>query len=421
MRFLLLGSLLIILSQWHANLIIGHVLGFYFRQSGTVESPKHEAANVAGRPYVLIVQDTNLPAIRIVSDPDLFYNTKQVFWRDNMNAYFSQSQCISSSEGNSSPPWLEQIFVLIGAMKGGTKAVHNYLLEHPQFATRCNWQNRTEEFHFFDTISDLDLQHGINQKDLQFRYTEMLEKKCPDAVKALREDSNKMYLDDTPAYLLCSHSVPTIMNCAIPKLKILALVRNPTERALSHYNFYLDRGWCTEKSFDEWVNLNIFDLTNFGVFSAKDPYEELLAWERYINNAAIRHNRMCNALVTRGLYAIQLLHYITALEVAGRAKTDLLVLRSEDLKGDSIQQEYNKILDFLGLDAHTLQKSSPLHVTKYQGSMNNSIRSKLERVFRPYNRRLYKLLDWEPVWGWIQQERPIRLTNPGWYLLWYIV
>jgi hypothetical protein len=185
----------------------------------------------------------------------------------------------------------------------------------------------------------------------------------------------------------------------MPKTKIMAVLRNPTERTFSHYNFYLERQWCTNKSFDVRVDINIQELAHTGgVSTAKNPYEELLAWERYNTNPRYRDSRNCKTFVTHGMYAIQLLHFVTALEAAGRPRSDLHVIHSEDLQGTKRQEEYGKILSFLDLLPHTLEGQGSVHKTVYESSMDSSTRVWLDKFYRPYNSQLYKLLDWDHVW-----------------------
>jgi hypothetical protein len=322
----------------------------------------------------------------------------ELSWKERMLSYFSSKECQKSPPDYQPPSWLKQMFVLIGVQKGGTKAIHTFLEENPQFVARCDEQVSTKELFFFNNITDSDKMKYIDQGALQAKYSHLIQNKCPVATATLVNDAKKMYLDDTPLYIQDSHLIPQLLNCVMPKTKIMAVLRNPTERAFSHYNFYLERDWCKDKSFDEWVDINIRELTHSGVLTAKDPFEELLAWERYNEDPFYRNSRRCKTFVTRGMYAIQLLHFVTALEASNRPRSDLHVIHSEDLQGSKRQQEYDKILSFLDLPPHTLEHVASVHKTVYESSMDSSTRKKLEKFYGPFNLRLYKLLDWDPVW-----------------------
>lgn len=321
-------------------------------------------------------------------------------WKEKMLHFFSSKECLPSSSPASSQPsppsWFGQMLILVGAMKGGSKAIHTYLEQHPQFVSRCHEKHATNELRFFNNLNRTD--QPMNKTDLQMRYSRLLEEKCPLAVESLRKDRQKMYLDDTPNYMQDSDFIPPLLSCVVPKAKIIAVLRNPTERAFSHFNFYRSYKLCTTNTFDEWVDLEIRTLTDAGIVNAKDPYEELLAWQRYNIASLHQRQRMCKTFVTRGLYAIQALHFITALEAAGRPQSDIHFIHSEDMRGDQRQLEYDKMLNFLGLQNHTLQQSAEVHKTGYTSIMNESTRVRLDEFFRPYNRRLYELLNWKPVW-----------------------
>lgn len=323
--------------------------------------------------------------------------TLELSWKDKMLDFFSNKKCLPVLSANQPRPaqtWLDKVTVLAGVMKGGTKAINSYLSEHPQFVSHCDESSHSKELHFFNNFNPTG--ETINATDLQVRYGRLIEEKCPLAMKSLLTDQRKlMFLDDTPLYMQDSDSVPLLLNCVVPKAKIISVLRNPIDRAFSHYNFYPA---CANKSFDEWVDIEIRRLTDSGIAGAKDPYEELLAWQRYNKDPAHRNRRRCETIVTRGLYAIQCLHYMTALEATGRPLSDIRFVHSEDLQGAQRQYEYDKVLSFLGLENHTLRLRGKTHATVYTKTMNESTRAKLNEFYRPYNRRLYDLLNWQPVW-----------------------
>jgi Sulfotransferase domain len=317
-------------------------------------------------------------------------------WEKKMLEFFSTKHCSYAPSDFQPAKWLQQIVIMIGVQKGGTKAIHTFLEENPMFASRCSEEKATKEIFFFSNKTHL--LNNIEQRELQIAYSDTFQSMCPLAVSTLESNSSKMYVDDTPNYMQDSHEIPQLINCVMPRAKILAILRNPTDRAFSHYNFYLKRNWCTERTFDEWVDINIKELTYAGIVNASDPYEELLAWKNYNNNRINRGLRKCRTFVTRGLYSIQLLHFMSALEAAGRSRSDLHVLLSEKLSGDTKQVEYDTLVEFIQLAPHTLHHNKTIHATNYEAVMNESTQVKLETFFRPYNFRLYEMLDWDPVW-----------------------
>jgi hypothetical protein len=317
-------------------------------------------------------------------------------WAKKMLQYFSNKGCIAAPSNYQPPSWLQQMIILIGVQKGGTKALFSLLQHHPSVVSRCSNNSRKTELFFFDNRTMPYEQ--MNQEVLQIGYSLHVRSKCPLAVSTLESNPSKIFLDDSPGYMLESHQVSKLLNCGMPKSKIIALVRDPTDRAFSHYNFYIDRNWCQEHTFEEWVDKNIQDLENAGITNASDPYQELLAWRQYHDTPINRRMRKCNSFVTRGLYAIELLHYFTALLAVGREKSDMHVIISENLRGNKRQDEYDNLLNFLGLTPQEVHATGDVHVTNYQSNMSESTRLKLKAFFRPYNARLYKMMGWNFTW-----------------------
>lgn len=316
---------------------------------------------------------------------------------EKMIEYFSSRTCHASK---AAPPeeWLKRMIIQIGVQKGGTKAMHTFLEEDPQFVPRCSEEYATIELNYFNYNATVEagFEEPMDQQSLQATYASTIKEACPLAVETLSNKSSTMYLDDSPLYMQDSDSIPQLLNCVVPWAKILAILRNPTDRAFSHYNFYLERDWCTDMTFDELIDENIKDLADAGVLDAKDEYEELLAWRHY--NELHRNDRRCRTFVTRGLYAIQILHYIIGLQAAGRPISDLVAVHSNDLKGPRRQETYDRVLKTVGLQPHTLAHEASVHKTVYKESINEETRAKLDKFYKPYNDRLYKMLGWDPVW-----------------------
>lgn len=318
---------------------------------------------------------------------------------ERMIEYFSSRTCHGSKDDGPPEEWLKRMIIQIGVQKGGTKAMHTFLEEDPQFVSRCSKEYATVELNYFNYNATVEagFEDPMDQQSLQATYASTIKETCPLAFETLSNKSNTMYLDDSPLYMQDSDSIPQLLNCVVPWAKILAILRNPTDRAFSHYNFYLERDWCTDMTFDELIDENIQDLADAGVLDAKDEYEELLAWRHY--NELHRNDRRCRTFVTRGLYAIQILHYIIGLKAAGRPISDLVAVHSNDLKGPKRQETYDRVLKTVGLQPHTLAHEASVHKTVYKESINEETRAKLDKFYKPYNDRLYKMLGWDPVWG----------------------
>ena len=302
------------------------------------------------------------------------------------------------------PDWLSRFpyLALIGAMKGGTKALRSYLGEHPTIATSCGPADNGKEIHFFDIRAALTDQ--LNRTELQQAYAVRLEKVCQVSVEAIKADLNLVFMDDSPMYLFYSHKVPQTMLCTVPWTKLVAILRNPVERAFSHFVFKYEK--CTGKTFEEWIDIEFHLMERAGLLALADGHDsvgELDAWKKYHSAPEMqfkgkqKHTAQCSSFVGRGLYAIQLQHWFAALSAFGRPTTDLMVLSTDSLREQTLQSTYNKLLDFLDLDPHQLKQVSSVHSTNYNNKpiLKPETRKRLEDFYRPYNQRLYKLLCWD--------------------------
>jgi hypothetical protein len=119
----------------------------------------------------------------------------------------------------------------------------------------------------------------------------------------------------------------------------------------------------------------------------------VLSWKRYLRQPN------SNMILGRGLYAIQLEQYFSAMEKVGKSRSELLVIQSEDLLNNT-HAVYGKMLDFLDLPPHSLEDSQPKHKTACRAQPPpDHLRKKLEVFYEPWNRRLYLLLQWDNVYG----------------------
>jgi hypothetical protein len=99
-------------------------------------------------------------------------------------------------------------FIIIGAQKGGTTSLYNYLIQHPQIAPAAQ-----KEIHYFDLNFDKSPRLVL----------------CPisPAPKQAKTTNRR-----SQPYYICHPQVPQRIYDLCPKVKIIALLRNPVERAI---------------------------------------------------------------------------------------------------------------------------------------------------------------------------------------------
>lgn len=147
--------------------------------------------------------------------------------------------------------------MVVGAVKAGTTSLHAYLSQHPKV-----YLTPIKETNFF---SRKDMQFGRFRKDYQFDteldYDKYLARTplpqkhiahVPDEAtytQLYREaEAHQTTGEVCNSYLICPSSAETI-HAHNPKTKIIAVLRNPMERAFSQYLMNLKEGKTTEPDF----------------------------------------------------------------------------------------------------------------------------------------------------------------------------
>jgi len=327
--------------------------------------------------------------------------------------------------------------VIIGAMKGGTQALHKILMSHPRILSSSKIHG---EFHFFShqgLARNLPEDSPIRQSEKNYRMMKkynntriILRQDMRDAFERILSDrgllnerkngtnditneknQHKVGIHSAPIYIFSGRSVPARLMCVAPWIKVVAILRNPIERAFSQYNFVFSKKGRGKEgrgkegkrpSFDSYIANDIRLLKKTRVLEdwkvIGQPEEEFQAWERYIQFAKGK------GPIGRGLYAIQLEIWMDEFKKGNKSvEDDLLVLRSEEMK-ENPKDGYHQAVEFLGLERERAKRrviEKAHHQTKYiHAGMSNETYKKLYDLYQPYNKRLYKLLgeDWGGVW-----------------------
>ena len=282
--------------------------------------------------------------------------------------------------------------VITGAMKAGTEALWLYLKQHPQIVG-----SSVKEQHFFDVhFERFATVDGIRRDQAQQAYANMFRTQLRGSQHAFGDDSNSIAIDNTPRYLFWSDRIPGRMLCVAPWVKLIVLLRNPVERAYSHYIYTLTENFATKpkqmlhESFEDWIAHDMKHLTDSGVLD--DPFD-MTAWKTYLRTM----KDQTYAVIGKGLYAIQLRHWFSAMKEVGKPRDHMLILESQRFKSET-QEVYSQILEFLGLPEHKLVDSAAKHSSRYSQKIKNETQEQLANFFRPFNYELYKLLGWKNVW-----------------------
>ena len=114
---------------------------------------------------------------------------------------------------------MEQLpnFICVGAQRAGTTTLFNTLKLHPSISLSL-----TKEVHFFDNHENY--KKGINWSKNFFK------------------KGNKINGEITPDYMIYNFVPKRIFETLGENIKLIFLLRNPSQRAFSQFNFYLNQG-----------------------------------------------------------------------------------------------------------------------------------------------------------------------------------
>lgn len=243
-------------------------------------------------------------------------------------------------------------FIIIGAQRSGSTSLYNYLAEHP-----CVSPTLHKEVHFFDEYFD----RGVEWYKAHFDSSDYLK-------------AHHLITGEASPYYILNPAVPERIAELIPQIKLIALLRNPIDRAYSHYNTRVKNG-KEQLPFETAINKEIAAFNRYngkGYHAFLDDYETI-------------------PYLARCLYADQLRPWM-----ARFPKEQLLILRSEDLYTDS-SNTYKKVLEFLNLPLWEPQNYQAHEQMRY-APMSLEVRKQLIEFFAPHNERLYKILNRDMQW-----------------------
>jgi tetratricopeptide (TPR) repeat protein len=237
-------------------------------------------------------------------------------------------------------------FIIIGSQRCGTTSLYTYLAEHPQILTPIKKEMDFFSWHF---------QRGIDWYLAHFP-------PMPQGGEFITGEASPSYFDFREA--------PERLYSACPQAKLIVLLRNPVDRAISH--FYRLKGLNWEgRSLDRAIS---------------DEIERLNQNPEYIIGPEPGN------YLARGRYIEFIKNWL-----AFFPREQLLVLQSEDLyagAAETVQQ----VLEFLDLPEYQLSEYQNANPGSYP-RVNESVRELLSDYFKPYNQELEEYLgrrfDWE--------------------------
>ncbi len=246
--------------------------------------------------------------------------------------------------------------LIIGTQRGGTTSLYNHLIGHPQIAGAL----LDKEVHYFD-------KHFRRGQDWYRSHFPTR----GHATRVERRTGGSFHVCESSPYYMFDPRVPERAAAAIPDARLIALLRDPIERAWSQYRHEVDLGFET-LSFEEALERELDRLAG--------ELEKMLADPAYVSFSHQHYS-----YVARGEYAEQIqgwLRYYPA--------DRLLVIRSEDFYAEP-GRIFQEVTAFLGVKTWT-----PLGFPRYNAATSTGMapetRAELESHFREANARLEQLL-----------------------------
>lgn len=213
-------------------------------------------------------------------------------------------------------------FLIIGGQRCGTTTLFFYLHQHPDLYLPIG-----KEVHFFDLNYDL----GIEWYQRLF---------------TVDQGQNARYRGEATPYYLFHPVVPQRIAMHIPGIKLIALLRNPVDRAYSHFLHSKRMNLEPLESFEEAIALE-FDRINDG--------------KRKLTSGLIGESNTYRnfSYLSRGFYYEQISHWLNYFPLE-----QFCFIKSEEMFDDPMKA-YSRVCRFLEIPIMDNVNFNPLNTFSY--------------------------------------------------------
>lgn len=270
-------------------------------------------------------------------------------------------------------------FLVIGAQRAGTTTLFDQLLLHPDLhgpvggRGEVTWADK--EIHFFDERFLLGLTWYRSFFPLTLRR------------RWARARGGDVVAGEATPYYIFHPLVPERVAATIPDVRLIAVLRDPVERAYSHFQM-MHRSKREDLSFEDALEAEADRL------ASESEVELEAGTTRFRIGTGERrkhyHHRH-HSYFARGLYAEQLERWL-----AFFPRDQLLVLAVEDL-ADRRAETLRRVFDFLGVRPLELRGDAVANQGSY-APMRAETRAELESRYAEPNARLVELLGRDFEW-----------------------
>lgn len=263
------------------------------------------------------------------------------------------------ARGHVPPPRVLPDFIIIGARKGGTTFLYNNLVRQRGFLPAYK-----KEVQFFDKFYG----NGPAWYRAHFPTTVAM------GALGLMRGRPAITGESTPLYLF-HPKAPERVQALMPQARLIVLLRNPVDRAYSHYEHQARRN-VGAKSFEE-------ALESEAIFQRGQAAQELrllMTRDDYISEP-----RQVLSYLSGGVYVDQLRGWYQRFR-----PERILVIQSEEMYRDTMPV-LERVTEFLGGEPQSVKIARENRKRGYP-KMNPDTRKRLEDYFAPHNARLYRFL-----------------------------
>lgn len=242
-------------------------------------------------------------------------------------------------------------FLIIGGQRCGTTSLHRYLAEHPQVRAATG-----KEIQFFS------IHYGRGERWYRGHFPAPM--------------AGRLSFEASPYYLFHPRAAERAA-ATLPYGRFIALLRDPVERAYSHY--LQTRSYGAEPlTFAEAIAAE-HDRLAWALRAGPDSRAAHTVLRRY-------------SYAARGRYAEQLERWFRHVP-----RERIMVVRSEDFYADPAST-YAELLEFLDLEPFLPPRFAQHTRRVERGGPPAEVARALRDYFVPYNARLAELLGWPDPW-----------------------
>ncbi len=243
-------------------------------------------------------------------------------------------------------------FMIIGAPRSATTLLKNCVSEHPEIYITSPQKGTTGDIHFFDVCTEISYDKNF-EKGIEW-YRQLFE-----------GVTGETAIGEKTAHYLCDPKAPELISQYLPHARMIAILRNPIDRAYSDY----------------WYHLG------------EIPYNMSFLEACYSE----RIKRLL--LLEAGFYYEQIMNYLNYFD-----RSQFLFLLYDDLQADPLGMFY-KVFKFLGVDTSFVPSQYNQRVNAAMGQKGTSYYLRLLGGFVKQNLpAVFQFAKYLPVTALIQEK-----------------